>query len=53
MRETRAPSPGPLEHSWGYCDLGGYEDFVTGHKFISRKEPLANGGTGIRGSVSE
>ena len=53
MREARAPSPGPLEHSWGYCELGCCEDFVSGHRFISRKEPLANGETGIRGSVSE
>lgn len=53
VREARASSPGPLEHSSGHWELGGHRALVAGLKFISRREPLANGETGIRADVSE
>ena len=46
VREARACSPGPLEHSSGHWELGGHRALVAGLKFISRKKPLANGKTG-------
>lgn len=42
-----------LESSSGHCGLGGPGDLATGHEFIFRKEPLANGETEVKDSVSE
>lgn len=53
VKEARASSLGPLEHSSGHRELGGHRALVAGLKFISRMEPLANGETGIRAGVSE